>query len=118
VIYGPFLGPRIRPPRTPRAVDSVLQIAAAGSPSSSLIFPYIHSGLLDGSKRFKDGERLLRDFVRIGEPWTFGLHPLRERGLCLQRDLSARAYRSQYFGVAAQRIKGHEFYHVALARVP
>lgn len=109
---------------TPGAVDSVLRYVASCSPGSRIIFTYVHSGILDGSVNFEGARRLLRDVARLDEPWTFGLSPiqlgefLRERGLCLDRDLSAREYRSQYFGAAAQRMKGYDFYHVAIAGVP
>jgi methyltransferase (TIGR00027 family) len=108
----------------PEAVDSVLRCVASCSPSSQVIFTYVHSGVLDGSVRFEGVTHLLRDVARLGEPWTFGLSPnqvasfLRERGLCLDRDLSAREYRSRYFGAVAQRMKGYDFYHVAIAHVP
>jgi methyltransferase (TIGR00027 family) len=108
---------------TPEAVDAVLRYVASCSPGSQIIFTYLHSGILDGSVRFEGGDRLLRDVTRLDERWTFGLSPdhlaefLRDRGLCLDCDLSAREYRSRYFGAAAQRMKGYEFYHVVAAHV-
>ena len=54
---------------------------------------------------------------------TFGLDPaelpayLAARGLRLERDLGAADYRRLAFGDAASRMRGHEFYRVALARV-
>jgi len=109
---------------SPAAVDSVLQYVATCHSGTRLIFTYVHSGLLDGSVEFDGGADILRDVAQIDEPWTFGLSPdkapqfLRERGLCLDRDLSAREYRRQYFGAAAERMRGYDFYHVAIARVP
>ena len=109
---------------TPEAVDSVLHFVARCAPGTRLIFTYVHSGLLDFSVSFKAAERLLRRFSQLGEPWTFGLFPervadfLRERGLFLERDLSAEEYRLLYFGAAARRMQGYEFYHVAVASVP
>jgi methyltransferase (TIGR00027 family) len=108
----------------PAAVDAVLHYVAACHPRTQLIFTYIHSGVLDGSVNFTGAERLLKDVARIDEPWTFGLRPdelpefLGQRGLCLDRDLSAQEYRRQYFGAASQQMKGYDFYHVALAHVP
>lgn len=109
---------------TPEAVDSVVSHVARCSPGSRLIFTYVDAAALDGSVFFAGAQRLLRDVADMGEPWTFGLHPrlltefLRKRGLCLDIDLSANEYRSRYFGTAAQRMRGYEFYHVANARVP
>ncbi|HMI53651.1 MAG TPA: SAM-dependent methyltransferase [Candidatus Saccharimonadales bacterium] len=108
---------------TAEAVDSVLRYVACCSTHSEIIFTYVHSGILDGSVDFDRGARLLQDVARLGEPWTFGLSPARladfldSRGLCLDRDLSAGEYRTQYFGAAAQRMKGYEFYHIAAAHV-
>jgi len=109
---------------TPEAVDAVLDFVAGCAPGTRLIFTYIHSGLLDHSVPFKAAEQLLRGFSQLGEPWTFGLFPERvpaflgERGLLLDRDLSAEQYRRLYFGPAARRMEGYEFYHVAIAHVP
>ena len=109
---------------TPAAVDSVLQYVATCHAGTRLIFTYVHSGLLDGTVDFAGAAPVLRDVARLNEPWTFGLLPdkapqfLRERGLCLDRDLSAREYRRQYFGAAAERMRGYDFYHVAIAYVP
>jgi methyltransferase (TIGR00027 family) len=108
---------------TPEAVDSVLRCVAACGSGTRLIFTYVHAGMLDGSVSFKSAERLLRDFAGISEPWTFGLRPenisafLAERGLHLDRDLGARDYRRLYYGSAAARMEGYEFYHVAVAHV-
>ncbi|HXY26595.1 MAG TPA: SAM-dependent methyltransferase, partial [Candidatus Acidoferrum sp.] len=109
---------------SPAAVDSVLQYVATCHPGTRLIFTYIHAGLLDGSVEFDGAAPVLRDVARLSEPWTFGLVPgqvvqfLRERGLHLERDLSAREYRRQYFGAEAERMRGYDFYHVAIACVP
>jgi len=109
---------------TAEAVDSVLRYVAGCHPGTKLIFTYIDSGVLDSSIHFEGAVRVLRDVVELGEPWTFGLPPhhaagfLCERGLSLDRDLSAREYRSLCFGSLAQQMKGYEFYHVALAHVP
>jgi methyltransferase (TIGR00027 family) len=109
---------------TAEAVDSVLRYVAGCSPGSQIIFTYVHSGVLDGSVQFEGAARLLQEVAQLDEPWTFGISPdhlaefLRERGLCGDRDLSAREYRSKYLGAAAERMKGYEFYHVAVAHVP
>jgi len=108
---------------TADAVDSVLRIVASCCPGSRLIFTYIHAGALDGSVDFEGARRIVNDVARLHEPWIFGLRPervrdfLRERGLSLETDLSAREYRSKYFGNAAERMKGYDFYHVAVAHV-
>lgn len=105
------------------AVDSVLHFVSGCSFGTRLIFTYVHAGMLDGSVPFKSATRLLRDFARLDEPWTFGLLPervpefLRQRGLALDRDLSANEYRSLCYGESARQMPGYEFYHVAIAHV-
>jgi hypothetical protein len=42
---------------------------------------------------------------------------LSERGLSLVSDLGAADYRARYDCDASRAMRGHEFYHVALARV-
>jgi methyltransferase (TIGR00027 family) len=108
---------------TAEAVDSVMGFVAGCGVGSRIIFTYVDAGLLDGSVRFEGGERLLKDVARLGEPWTFGIVPaeleefLRGRGLCLEGDWSADEYRRKCFGEAAGKMKGYEFYYVAVASV-
>jgi methyltransferase (TIGR00027 family) len=108
---------------TPQAVDAVLRYVSGCRPRSRIIFTYVHSGALDGSVCFEGSVKLLRDVAQLGEPWTFGLDPvalpefLSRRGLRLDRDASAHEYRTQYWGTTGQRMKGYDFYHVAIAHV-
>ncbi len=109
---------------TAEAVDAVLRFIVSCAVGSRLIFTYVHRGALDGSGQFEDAADILRDVERLGEPWTFGLDPnelsdyLRQRGLQLERDAGAREYRRQGFGPDGEHMKGYDFYHVAIARVP
>ncbi len=109
---------------TANAVDSVLRYVAGCAGGSRLIFTYVDRAALDGTGRFPDAAKIMRNVAKFGEPWTFGLIPeqlssyLRERGLRLDRDEGARQYRSAYFGRAAESMNGYDFYHVAVATVP
>jgi len=109
---------------TPEAVDAVLGFVAGCGTDTRIIFTYVHSGVLNGSVYFEGAKRLLGDVARLDEPWTFGISPdkaaefLCNRGLRLDRDLSAREYRRLYFGPSAAQMKGYDFYHVAIAHVP
>jgi methyltransferase (TIGR00027 family) len=106
------------------AVDSVLRVVAGCAARTRLILTYVHRGAIDGSVAFEGAAQLRRNVERLGEPWTFGLVPeelrafLEARGLTLERDLGARGYRRQCFGEAGQRMRGYDFYHVAVASVP
>jgi methyltransferase (TIGR00027 family) len=105
------------------SVDAVLRFVVSCAPGTRLIFTYVDAGMLDGSVHFDGADRILRDVQKLGEPWTFGLHPqtaasfLSERGFSLELDLAANEYRRQCFGAAAEGMKGYEFYHVAVAHV-
>jgi methyltransferase (TIGR00027 family) len=108
---------------TPEAVDNVLRYVSGCRPRSRIIFTYVHSGALDGSVCFEGAAKLLHDVAQLGEPWTFGLDPvavpefLSGRGLRLDRDASAREYRTQYWGANGQDMRGYDFYHVVAAHV-
>jgi methyltransferase (TIGR00027 family) len=105
---------------TPEAVDSTLRwIARSGGEA---LFTYVHRGVIDRSVRFFGDEPVLAALRRRGEPWTFGLDPaelagyLAQRGLDLVWDVGASEYRSRYFGGAAERMRGYEFYRAARAK--
>jgi methyltransferase (TIGR00027 family) len=109
---------------TETAVDATLRaIADAAAAGSSLLFTYVHRGVLDGSTAFHGTERLHAALARAGESWTFGLDPhalagwLAARGLDLVTDLGAREYRARYLTGWPGDLRGYEFYHAALARV-
>jgi hypothetical protein len=75
-------------------------------------------------KAFYGTEKLFMTLSAAGERWTFGLDPsqlssfLAERGLVLSEDVGASDYRALYLGRAAMRMRGYEFYRIAVARVP
>lgn len=66
----------------------------------------------------------LRLLDAAGECWTFGLNPVKlhaflaERGLLLAEDVGATEYRGRYFGRTGARMRGYEFYRIAVANVP
>jgi methyltransferase (TIGR00027 family) len=105
------------------AVGAVLKFIAECAAGTELVFTYVHQGLLDGTVDFIGGKRLLDDVARLNEPWTFGIYPeqlsefLEARGLALEEDVPAAEYRRTYFGAAAERMKGYEFYRIAVATV-
>jgi methyltransferase (TIGR00027 family) len=105
------------------AVDAVFRFIAECAAGTKVVFTYVHQGLLDGTADFIGGKRLLEDVARLNEPWTFGIYPeqlsefLAARGLRLEEDVPAAEYRRRYFGAAAERMKGYEFYRIALATV-
>jgi methyltransferase (TIGR00027 family) len=108
---------------TEAAVDSTLRWCSRAAPGSRLLFTYVHAGVLTRPSGFTGTEKLFATLEKLGEKWTFGIEPsklaevLAERGLSLESDLGASEYRALYFGEAASRMRGYEFYRIALARV-
>lgn len=101
------------------AVEAVLAVVAKAAPGSALVFTYVHRGLLDGSMRFDGGSELLSKVRRLGEPWTFGLHPdetavlVGRFGLGLEEDVSVDELRARYGSAGA---RGQAFYRIAVCR--
>ncbi|HSJ96036.1 MAG TPA: SAM-dependent methyltransferase [Myxococcota bacterium] len=108
---------------TETAVDETLRWCARAAPESLLLFTYLHRDVLTRPGVYAGTDRLFASLARFGEQLTFALDPselagfLAERGLSLESDLGAAEYRERYYGAAARRMRGHEFYRVALARV-
>lgn len=109
---------------TEDAVDRTLRWCASAAAGSKVLFTYIHSRVLDEPQAFEGTERLFATLGAANECWTFGLDPsclpsfLAQRGLRLEADVGASEYRARYFGRAADRMRGYEFYRIAVARVP
>jgi methyltransferase (TIGR00027 family) len=108
---------------TERAVDATLRWCAdAGTPGSLLLFTYVHTDALEHPDRFTGAHRLHASLNKVGEQLTFGLDPIKTptylsaRGLDLIWDRGAAECRARYYRHAS-RIRGHEFYRIALAQV-
>jgi len=108
---------------TEAAVDTTLRWCSRASSGSLLLFTYIHRDVLTKPGAFVGTKNLFASLESAGERLTFGIEPselpkiLAARGLSLECDVGATEYRERYFGEAARKIRGHEFYRIALARV-
>jgi methyltransferase (TIGR00027 family) len=108
---------------TEAAVDATLRWCARAAPGSLVLFTYVHRDVLTRPHMFAGTKNLFASLEKAGERLTFGLEPgelrafLSARGLSLESDVGAAEYRERYFGEEARRMRGHEFYRVALARV-
>jgi len=108
---------------TEAAVDSTLRWCSRASPGSLLLFTYVHRDVLTSPSQFVGTDRLFASLERVGEKLTWGIEPeelpefLAERGLSLESDVGAAEYRRRYFNDAARKMRGHEFYRIALARI-
>jgi methyltransferase (TIGR00027 family) len=105
------------------AVDDTLRtVRRLTMVGSTLVFTYIHAGILDGSAWFPEAARWMRSVERAGEPWTFGLLPegldafLRGRGWVLESDVSTREAGERWFPTLGRRDRGSALYRVAVAR--
>ena len=97
---------------TERAVDATLRdlttIVARGS---TIIFTYVDRAALGADTAWH------QEVEKVGEPWTFGLHPvdvpgyLAERGLDLKGDLSAKEAAARY----GRNEPAADFYRIAWA---
>lgn len=108
---------------TSEAVDSTLLFCSRAAPKSQLVFTYIDERILTDPQSFFGAEKIVKLLSDVGEKWTFGLDPqqleyyLKQRGLKLEADLSAAQYRERYFKEGSLRMRGYEFYRVAIATV-
>lgn len=105
------------------AVRRVLQALSETAPGTTLVFTYIHRGVIDGSVSFPGSERILGNVRALREPWTFGLTPaelpafLASAGLVLREELGADAYRARYLPRDEQD-DGYAFYRIAVVERP
>ncbi|NUP05709.1 MAG: SAM-dependent methyltransferase [Polyangiaceae bacterium] len=108
---------------TEQAVGSVLSFIGGCAPGTTIIFTYIHRGVLDGTERFEGADKLMENVRRLGEPWRFGIHPDELRGLLsgfgieLLEDFGADEYRSRYLGTEPSDLRGYRFYRIAVGKV-
>jgi methyltransferase (TIGR00027 family) len=107
---------------TAEAVDATLDAIAGATTGGTLIFTYVHAGVLDGTVRFPGGDRWLRNVARLGEPWTFGLLPervpefLADRRFHLVWDDSAAELGARFFLPLGRSEHASALYRIAVAR--
>ncbi len=107
---------------TEAAVDATLRWCARAAPGSLVLFTYLHRDILTRPDAFVGTRQLFASLAKFGERLTFGIDPselsefLATRGLSLEMDIGAAEYRERYFHAAAHKMRGHDFYRVALAR--
>ncbi|MEE8509320.1 MAG: SAM-dependent methyltransferase, partial [Myxococcota bacterium] len=87
------------------------------------LFTYVHRDILTRPAAFIGSNRLFASLEKVGERLTFGIEPSKlpefigKHGMSLEKDLGAAEYREIYFKEAARKMRGHEFYRIALARI-
>ncbi len=92
-------------------------------PGTRIIFNYVDKKVLEDPRTFYGARNVQRLLKKIDEPWNVGLDPfylphfLSEYNMELVFDEGAIEYRRRYFGEKADKMKGYEFYRVAMAVV-
>jgi O-methyltransferase involved in polyketide biosynthesis len=85
------------------AVDATLRTLATMHPGSEVVFTYVDRALIQGTRSFPGGRRLLFAVRMLGEPFRFGLAPaeaagfLRDRGFELLEDIGGAEFTARYF---------------------
>jgi methyltransferase (TIGR00027 family) len=108
---------------TEAAVDATLRFCARAAVGSVLIFTYVDRRVIESPETFFGTSKLFSTLNAADERWTFGLDPtclprfLAERGLVLDEDVGASDYRAIHYGPSSNRMKGYEFYRIAVARI-
>jgi methyltransferase (TIGR00027 family) len=102
------------------AVLRVLGEVSRCAEGSSIVFTYVHRGVIDGSVTFEGAQQIVNNVRGLSEPWTFGIAPedlpafVARTGLRLREDLGADEYRARYLP-AWENEHGYAFYRLALA---
>ena len=105
------------------AVNGTLRWCATAAVGSTVIFTYVHRQVLDSPETFEGAAKVLATLRATDERWTFGIDPsclstfLESRGLVLDKDVGASDYRAFHLGPSANRMRGYEFYRIAVAQV-
>jgi methyltransferase (TIGR00027 family) len=105
------------------AVDATLRWCSRAALGSRLLFTYVERSVLENPQSFFGTEKLFATLAAAGEAWTFGIEPcvlpefLTQRGLSLEQDVGAEEYRRLYWKERACKMRGYEFYRIAVARV-
>lgn len=109
---------------TADAIDGTLHFVASNTAvGSKIAFTYIHRGIIDGSTRSANDQKLMDAAARGGMPWIFGLDPaelpgyLAERGLAFLEEMWAPVYQERYLEPLTRKLTVFAGERVALARV-
>lgn len=92
-------------------------------PGTRIIFNYVDKKVLEDPRTFYGAANVERLLKKIDEPWNIGLDPsylphfLADYNMELVFDEGAAEYRQRYFGDEAKKMRGYEFYRVAMAVV-
>jgi methyltransferase (TIGR00027 family) len=105
------------------AVDATLRTVATMKRGSEIVFTYMDRALIEGTRSFPGGRRLVFAVRLFGEPFRFGLAPaevasfLGERGCELLEDIGGDELSARYFIPLGRNDRATETERVARARI-
>jgi methyltransferase (TIGR00027 family) len=108
---------------TAEAVDDTLKFVSGSAPGSQVAFTYIERGIVDGSARSADDQRIMSRVERRGMPWIFGLESseldawLARRGLKLSDQADASEYCKRYVSPIGRQMQIYAGEKMALAEI-
>jgi methyltransferase (TIGR00027 family) len=105
------------------AVDATLRVLATMNRGSEVVLTYMDRALIEGTRSFPGGRRIMFAVRLMGEPFRFGLVPtetadfLRERGFELLEDIGGEEFSARYFAPLDRTDRATETERLALARI-
>ncbi len=105
------------------AVDATLRVLATMNRGSEVVLTYMDRALIEGTRSFPGGRRLLFAVRFVGEPFRFGLAPtetagfLRSRGFELLEDIGGDNLSARYFAPLDRTDRATETERLARARI-
>jgi methyltransferase (TIGR00027 family) len=108
---------------TEEAVDATLRTLATMNRHSEIVLTYMDRALIEGTRSFPGGRRLLFAVRLIGEPFRFGLAPgeaasfLRKRGFELLEDIGGDEFSERYFAPLDRTDRATETERVTRVRI-
>lgn len=106
------------------AVDKIFRyIYCAAAKESEIVFTYIRQGIVDGTDRKYEDQRMMSTVGDSGMPWVFGIAQswldeyLEQRGLKLVEDLEAADFQRRYLKPRGRDLHIYNGERVALASI-
>lgn len=103
--------------------DKIFQYFKTFRPGTIVVFTYVDEKVLKDPGMFFGASSITRLLQKNSEFWNFGIDPanihnfLAAYNMKVIYDEGATAYRHKYFGKRAAKMKGYEYYRVAMAIV-
>jgi len=103
--------------------DKMFRYFAGFPPGTRVLFTYVDKRILENPGMFIGAASMTKLLKKSNDFWSFGLDPngirdfLAGYNMELETDIGTTEYRKLYFGKRADKMKGYEWYRVAMASV-